>query len=256
MKTVSRYEELAPLISAQFRRGVRTNAFFDRGELERLIGRGELCAQSTPAGLLLLVRRPDFSRLHFYLNDLSAPLVAELPGAVVCEIAFRPRDTGLQEAADWLCAQGFSPLLSRVRLSRAPGAAPAPEFPLRTPEDGERGRLWSFLQEMFDPLTGCVPTLEEFESDRCLFLEGGAEPAGLIHFVRGRRGGEIRHLAVHPDRRGRGLSRQLIAGCLQALEGGPCTVWTGADNTAALRAYGAMGFQADDWRSAVLGKMT
>lgn len=253
MKTVSRYEDLAPLISAQFRRGVRTNAFFGREELEGLIGRGELSVQTVPGGLLLLVRRADFSRLHFYLNDLSVPLEAELSGPVVCEIPFRPRDAGLREAADWLCGQGFLPLLSRMRLSRPAGPAPEGERPPRAPEAGEWPRLLEFLQRMFDPLTGCIPTLEELRADRCLLLEGGEEPAGLIHFVQSRQGGEIRHLAVRPGLRGRGLSRCLIAGCLRALEGGTCTVWTGADNRAALGAYGGMGFQPDGWRSAVLG---
>ena len=76
--------------------------------------------------------------------------------------------------------------------------------------------------------------------------------SGLIHFTNTRRGGEIRHLALRPQDRGRGLSRALIAGCLRALEGGACTVWTGADNRPALGAYQSMGFQADGWRSAVL----
>ena len=72
MKTVSQYEELAPLISAQFRRGVRTNAFFSRQELEGLIAREELSVQETGAGLLLLVERPWFDRLHFYHIGPSA----------------------------------------------------------------------------------------------------------------------------------------------------------------------------------------
>ena len=92
MKTVSQYEELAPLISTQFRRGVRTNAFFSRQELEGLIAREELSVQETGAGLLLLVERPWFDRLHFYLNDLSAPLGAALPDPTVTEVAFRPQD--------------------------------------------------------------------------------------------------------------------------------------------------------------------
>ena len=105
MKTVSQYEELAPLISAQFRRGVRTNAFFSRQELEGLIAREELSVQETGAGLLLLVERPWFDRLHFYLNDLSAPLGATLPDPTVTEVAFRPQDTGLREAVDYLREQ-------------------------------------------------------------------------------------------------------------------------------------------------------
>ena len=65
------------------------------------------------------------------------------------------------------------------------------------------------------------------------FPEGGRFPALLFLFT------------LPPE-------EALIAGCLRALEGGACTVWTGADNRPALGAYQSMGFQADGWRSAVL----
>lgn len=252
MTAVQSYETLAPLLSAQLRRGVLTNCFLGRERLEGLIRDGALLVQTLPQGLLLAVRRDGFFRLHFYLHALSAPLALELPGPVVCEVPFRPQDTGLREAVNYLEGQGFSPKLSRVRLSWPGGEVPEVDFPLDVPGEGERPELLAFLERQFDPLTGCLPTLKEFSSDSCLLLREGENVSGLIHFTRSRRGGEIRHLALHPSARGRGLSRVLIASCLRALEGGSCTVWTGADNRPALGAYRSMGFQADGWESAVL----
>lgn len=255
MRAVSRYEELAPLISAQFKRGVRTNALFSREELEGLIAWGALSARTTGAGLLLLVRRPEFHRLHFYLNDLSAPPGAVFPIPTVTEIAFRPRDTGLQEAADYWRGNGFSTLLSRVRLSRPAGPGEEGDAPQPARAD-EAEDTFSLLRASFSPLTGCLPTREEWAAEvasgRCLVERDESGVAGLLHFAQSRRGGEIRHLAVRQDARGRGLSTRLIGAYLAAVAGAASSVWTGADNHIALRAYGRAGFRPDGWESIVL----
>ena len=255
MKTVSRYEELSPLISAQFRRGVRTNALFSRQELEELIAEEALSAEETGAGLLLLVERPWFDRLHFYLNDLSAPLGADLPIPTVTEVAFRPQDTGLREAVDYLQGQGFVPLLSRVRLSRPAGEVECPCAPQYAGEEEENDTL-ALLWDSFPRLTGCLPSrkewAEEVAAGRCLVERDRTGVAGLLHFSQDRRGGEIRHLAVREDARGHGLSARLISAYLSAVGGAASSVWTGAGNDPALRAYARAGFRPDGWESVVL----
>lgn len=259
MTKVVRYEDLSARISAHFRRGVRTNAFFTREEWEEMIRQGALSAAETDAGLLLLVERTGVSRLYFYLNDLAEPLGAELPVPTVTEVAFRPRDAGLQEAAAYLEGQGIRPVLRRLRMSRPAGeieAGTSRPLPLDT---GRTDEGLVFLETYFSRLTGCLPDRRELEADleagNCLALEDGRGIAGLIHFSRDRRGGTIRHLAVREDRRGEGLSAPLIAGFLQATQGAPATVWTGMDSLAAQRAYGRFGFRPDGWESAVLSNI-
>lgn len=259
METISSYEVLSGLIGRQFRRGVRTNAFLSRGQWEQAIQMG-LSAQTTGAGLLLLAKRPGFSRLYFYLNDLTCPLEVEFPVPTVTEIAFRTRDTLVREAADYLSCQGLSPILTRVRLSRAAGVAEEGASSLRAPGEAEAQVVLAFLRENFPLLTGCLPTQAELAGDlsagNCLVAEDASGLAGLIHFSRDRRGGQIHHLAVRRDCRGRGLSGLLIGGFLQAVDGTAATVWTGTDNQAALRAYAAFGFQKDGWESIVLSNET
>ena len=132
METITAYEDLARLVTGHFHRGVRTNTMVSPEEYGPAIAAGTLRAQATPAGLLLLRDRGDHTRLTFYLGDLTVPLGAELPPPTVTEVAFRPRDTGLRETVSDLTAQGFVPVLERLRLSRPagetgePGSAPGP----------------------------------------------------------------------------------------------------------------------------------
>lgn len=256
MEPIPSYEALSPRLTAQLRRGVRTNCFYTAPQLRAWIGAGALFARDVPGGLLLLTRRPGHFRLNFYLTDLTQPL-PPLPAPTVAEIPFRARDAALQEAAAYLQEQGFTPLLRRVRLKR-PALTPPAAVSLRAPGPDVAGPVMAFLADCFSPLTGCLPTLDELSDElaqgRILVREDTAGLAGLVHFSFDGRAGEIRHLAVRPDLRGRGLSGELIAAFLTAADGASSTVWTGRDNTAALRAYHAAGFAPDGWESAVLVK--
>ena len=57
MQTIESYETLAPLLSRQLRKGVRTNAFSDPDEYRREIAARRLAVQEWDGGLLLLHRR-------------------------------------------------------------------------------------------------------------------------------------------------------------------------------------------------------
>ena len=158
METITAYEDLARLVTGHFHRGVRTNTMVSPEEYGPAIAAGTLRAQATPAGLLLLRDRGDHTRLTFYLGDLTVPLGAELPRPTVTEVAFRPRDTGLRETVSYLTAQGFVPVLERLRLSRPAGETGEPALPLSTPAPEALSSVQAFLQSNFSPLTGCLPT--------------------------------------------------------------------------------------------------
>lgn len=256
MAPLNDYEDLSQLVSSHMRPGVVTNTMVTPGEYGPAIAAGTLDALETPAGLLLLRDRTDHTRLNFYLNDLSRPLDTPLPSPTVAEVAFRPRDTGLQETVTYLRGQGFTSVFERVRLSRPAGPAGEPALPLLTPGPENTPWVLSFLRENFNPLTGCLPTEEELAGQlaqgRVLVLEEKGQITGLLHFVFDGKTGEIRHLAVRSDRRGTGRTRPLLAGYLQAIGGAKSIVWTRRDDLAAQTAYGRFGFTPDGRRSAVL----
>lgn len=251
------YDALATLASAHMHRGVKANTLVTQADYGPALAAGALTVHETPAGLLLLRDRGDHTRLTFYLNDLTHPLGLDFPSPTVTEVAFRPRDTGLQEAAAYLQAQGFTPLLERYRLSRGLGETEGLALPPATPAaPDEAVDILAFLRANFSPLTGCLPTLDELRSDlaqgHVLVLKDGQDYLGLLHFSWDGRVGEIRHLAVAEAMRGRGLTRPLLAAYLSAVGGGKSIVWVRADYAAAQAAYRRFGFAPDGRRSLVL----
>lgn len=256
MERIDRYETLSQMVSDHLHRGVRANTMVTEKAYGPAIAAGTLTAQATPAGLLLARDRGDHFRLNFYLNDLTVPLGAELPVPSVTEVAFRPQDAGLQEAVRYLQSQGFQLILERYRMSRKAQPAGKPALPPVVPGPSDGPRALSFLQENFSTLTGCLPDLRELTEDlaqgQVLLLEDSRGIAGLLRFTFDGKSGEIRHLAVREDLRGRGLTQPLIAGFLQATGGAKSVVWLRTDFPQARAAYEKQGFVPDGRRSAVL----
>lgn len=256
MKTMDRYEDLAQLATAHMTKGVRANTMVSEAEYGRAVEAGTLSAQSTPAGLCILRDRGDHHRLNFYLNDLTAPLAADLPSPTVTEVAYRPRDMGLQEAVTYLQAQGFSLLFERIRMSRPAGETDVPAEGVIPAGESDQTAVAVFLQNNFSSLTGCLPNAEELTEDvragHILLLKEGADLLGLLHFSWDGKSGEIRHLAVREDRRGQGLTSPLIAAFIKTIGGAKSAVWLRDGFPAAQAAYTKLGFTPDGRRSAVL----
>ena len=145
-KLIKKYEQISELITANLKKGVRTNTAMSREDYEREISHGSLMAGETPQGLIILRNRPSHVKLNYYINDTGSPIdMAELEEAVrsagwneacegsnnkggqecpspdkpiAVETAFRERDAALKETAGYLAGCGFKEVLSRVRLSR------------------------------------------------------------------------------------------------------------------------------------------
>lgn len=253
---LSSYEELAALASAHMTRGVLANTMVSRAAYEPAIARGALLARETPAGLLLLQKRETHHRLTFFLHDTTVPLDAVFPAPTVTEVAFRPRDAGLQEAVQYLQTQGFSPLLRRLRMSRPAGEGPRDAPGVFPGEVSRLSAVAAFLGESFSSLTGCLPNeaelTEALRQGQVLLSQDETGLTGLLHFSFDGKSGEIRHLAIRSDKRGQGLTRPLIAAFLKATQNSKSTVWLRDPYPAAQAAYTALGFAPDPRHSVVL----
>lgn len=257
MRRFESYQALEPVLSAQLGRGVRTNAFSSPEEYRQEIAEGRLFWEESPQGLLLFHQRDGFWRVNFYLRGGEAPQLA-LDRPAVMEIAFRSRDAALAETVKLWEAKGFRRTLTRRRLAR-PKDAPlnalkaAEAVEAAGPEELEA--VEKLLKACFHPLWGCLPTRKELlaalEAGEVLALRRDGL-AGLLHFSTGRGGGQIRHLAVREDARGRGLGGVLLEEYLARTGGERSLVWTGEDNAPALGLYKKHRFAEDGWSSAVL----
>lgn len=343
-KLIEKYEQISELITANLKKGVRTNTAMSREEYEREISHGSLMAGETPQGLIILRNRPSHIKLNYYINDIGSPIdLVELEKAIraegwnrsdeccnnkneqerpspdkliVTETAFRERDTALKETVGYLAGCGFEEVLSRVRLSR-PADAPdknaenaveiSPEkvesreeenskftFYVKKSTTEDAAAIRPLLHSSFSPITGCLPEDDELRLDAAagnilmLFADNdsraaseaedftgaavkqpphdsrhpaavpnasrlpAARPCGLLHYAAAKKSAEIKHLAIAPQMRGKGLSAVLINAFLKECSGMKTTVWTGSGNAPALNAYKDCGFTEDGRRSSVM----
>ena len=233
MRRVESYAALAPLLSAQLRRGVVTNCFLSPADYQREIDAG-LFYEEGDGFLLLLRQRAGYRLLNFYLHPGAKLCLPETAVPLVTELACREKDqTAMRRAQDALCALGFAECFRRLRRTRA--AVPAPNN-AEAPTEASFEAVRAFLLEHFDPLTGCIPPEEELRQ---------AVSAGQVLC-------EIRHLAVRADCRGHGYAGRLLA-MLEAKTGGQkCAVWARVGNAPAEHFYEKNQFQPDGWQSVVL----
>lgn len=255
MERVERFEDLAPRLSAQLKRGVVTNNFLSRTSYDQEVRAG-LLVHETPGCLYLLRRRRGYYVLNFYLQQGFAPELPPVDLPMVLELVWRPKDTSAMAAVAQFEALGFVHQFGRRRFQREPGPGVPQQAQVRFAAAEETAVVLALMERSFDAFGGCIPnpeTLEREISDRsvlCIYDENGL--AGLLHFQRGRAASEIRHLAVRADRRGQGLASQLLEAYLGETQGKKSQVWARRGNIPAERLYKTYQFRPDGWESAVL----
>lgn len=260
MKPITSYEELAPLLSAQLRRGVVTNAALTAEDWRREIAERALWIQDWEEGLLLLRRREGFSRLQFYLRTLSLPDDLAWDGPTVLEIPARPKDESLLRAVEFWKGQGFQELFRRERLVLPRDTkVPPGDGPLtpRIAGAADTESIWELLQDNFDPITGCLPTKAELardlEAGRVVCADAGdGKAAGLLHIAPGRGSTQLRHLAVGRPYRRQGGAQSLLERYLEHTGFAKSLVWVRTDNDPGRRFYTKNGYKPDGWSSTVL----
>jgi len=251
MVPVKCYEDLAPLLSAQLKRGVVTNNFLSRSDWEREWESGVRVHQAE--GCLVLLRsRPSHDILNVYLHAGAVLSLPQLTRPTVVELVWRQRDAeAVQAAAAQFVQQGFALQVHRLRSRREPAAwdtdgSAKPASPDRLPA------VLGLMERCFDPRTGCIPSAEVLAEDTVLCTWDGETLTGLLHYRQAKTGTELRHLAVRADRRGSGIGAMLVESYLQRTGQENSLVWTAKDNTAARHLYEKYGYRPDGWESVVL----
>lgn len=260
MEQIVSFDRVSSLISSCMRKGVKTNNFLTAGDYLCDIASGSLFCHAWPGGLLILRRRPGYSRLYFHLLELHSAPDIEINEPVVLELTQKPADRDAGHLLEYWKNAGFRDCLNRIRLQRA-GTEPCPEIntlaEIRRPQLSEQRELAGLYESCFDRYTGCIPDTTELRAiidNGDIFCISAPDKAigGFISFNRFPSGSRICHLAVREDLRGRGISKALISFYLRSVNPKRSLVWTAEDNVPAQRAYLSCGYSLDGWRSAVL----
>ena len=230
MRKITDYNQLSPLLSAQLRTGVATNAVQKKEEYLFAIEAGALYVQEFPGGLYLLWRREAHWQLYFYRQrDAVLPPLEPMDMPVVLEVASRPRDAALRAMEPVWEELGFRRQFDRLRMTR-----PAGPLQIRR------------LLGAFDPLFSCLPTPAELKRDAA---------QGRIFMTRGgvlvTAGNELRQLAVDSALRRQGIAKKLIGAFLRQQGYARVVLWVREYNEGAIRLYESLGFRPDGWTSVV-----
>ncbi len=226
-----------------------TNGIPDREKLEREIRQGTLFLAEAPCGLLLLRRRQHRDILNFLLKKGERLHGWKPERPTISELPFRREGEPMEEVAQDMEALGFSMILKRIRYTRKGSIREA--YPCEGVEEcGEEKDSYGLLQECFSPLTGCIPSEEEWKAlcDKGQIL---SLPGGVLHYEEKGKTTELRHLAVTKNRRGCGYGRALVGAYLNRCGTALSRVWTGEENITARRLYESFGYEKDGWISRV-----
>ena len=162
MQRAESYAALAPLLSAQLRRGVVTNCFLSAEDYQRELPRG-LYYEEREGCLLLLRQRPGHLVLNFYLQPGGTFFLPDVKRPVVTELSCRAKDAdAMSAAAEQLRVLGFAECFRRLRRARPAAEAAEAEAAADASFDAVR----AFLLAQFDPLTGCIPPDDALQSGR------------------------------------------------------------------------------------------
>ena len=120
MQRAESYAALAPLLSAQLRRGVVTNCFLSAEDYQRELPRG-LYYEEREGCLLLLRQRPGHLILNFYLQPGGTFFLPDVKKPVVTELSCRAKDADAMSAS---CGGSALPNASAVCGARGPRPKP------------------------------------------------------------------------------------------------------------------------------------
>lgn len=259
MKKIEQLEELSPMLTAQWKRGVIANASLSAQTFRKEILAGTLYVQELPEGLLLFRRRGEFDRMSFFLQPQADFADWKPERTTVLEIAVREKDTALKQSEDLWQAMGFSCVLRRVRMSVQFDQEPLPAdetYLIREAAQQDREQIQELLQANYNPMTACLPTDAEMDeaiaaSDVLVAKTPEGKLLGVHHTRCSGNMTECRHIAVTPEMRRRGIGESLLFADYRRKRTRRYMLWVAEDNIPARKLYEKIGYKPDGWKSSV-----
>ena len=258
MKKVGIFIQYKDIVDKYCRKGVFSNNYI-QNEAADLIIHDALFVDRYTDNVFFYVKRDAGKRLYYYINDLKEDADFNAYDDLVIEILFRNNALPSEEI-DYFLKKGFRKNVIRDQysgvyknLERA--ACPVPEIKIEAAQsvsDVEKACL--LFNSSFDTLSGdYVPENKKMyeylgENQRVLiaYNDESKQFLGALHQDRDRGVNILRHIAVDPSARGKGVGSALLDAFIERNHQSEDTrymLWVQQQNEAAVRMYRNKGFQ-------------
>lgn len=246
MPTLESPAELRALLPP---RPFASNCYLNAAELERLCGERLLAVHPFEGGLLLTREDADAVRGYGWLFALGArPALPATAKPLLMEFVFSDEAKAPAELGPWLDA-GLRLRCARVMMRRSgPPARPLPPpagTRLVIADQALAIRARALLTAQLDSASALIPDPLDAACVLCALDDSGAL-TGALHADRAGASRALRHIAVAPAARRRGIARALLSHWLADGSAKRQQLWVRADNQPARALYASFGFENTD----------
>lgn len=258
MIKIDRYETISKLILKEFKKGVITNNFLTKADLENEILNCSLYAHKFAGGLLILRKRERHYILNYYINNTDINIDKAFLKDVVVEVVSRKNDDN-ESVISYFERQGYEICLERVRYVNnfCENVSFVAQNGIEMCKDVDVDNIMQILKENFNEYTGCIPLrsslLRDIENEN-IYVYKKEKIEGILHFKEEKNLSEIKHLVVLKTERNKKIATKLLNRYLYDTCEKKKRVWTGKDNTIARKFYEKNGYELDGYTSIVLKK--
>lgn len=255
MNLIKDIESLNDLIQKHFVKNTLTNNYVLADSYLKYIAENKLYSVSTTSNVCILVKKPDFYQLYYYINNQEEQIRLDVDKPITMEILYRSESQRPVEIFLYWEKCGFKQHLTRdnmvasfQQLSVPTGIASKVEIRLA---ESEADIIFTkqLIETTLDKYTGDVLTYEEVRSFVenknviCASLEG--KLCGILQFEIKNNVVWLGHISVAEGFRGKGVANELVRSYIVSNAKQPNTryqLWVIQDNIGAVKLYHKFGF--------------
>ena len=241
-------------------KGTHTNFYGTAEELTRLAEGGKLNRQTFSGGFYLFSAEKNKTDLFYFLEKDAEPVPfrAEVLPVLLEQVALAGKERVPSDEV-WQ-KLGFMPYVLRKRMFLSAKKTEAEERTASFAEVGDAEKIFSLMQNSFEPFTSALPSMEELKRDiarqRVIVKKEGEHLLGYLRFGRERKCSVLWQIAVSKESRGKGTAGALVRDwvSLERPEVLKFQLWVREDKPSALRLYEKTGFLPDGRSAPVMIK--
>ena len=255
MNLIKDIESLNDLIQKHFVKNTLTNNYVLADSYLKYIGENKLYSVSTTANVCILVEKPDFYQLYYYINNQEELFSLDVDKPITMEILYRGEANRPFETFTYWEKCGFKQHLTRDNMVASFQQLSVPtdiasEVEIRIAES-EADIIFTkqLIETTLDKYTGDVLTYEEVrsfvENKNVICASLAGKLCGILQFEIKNNVVWLGHISVAKGYRGKGVANELVRSYIVSNAMQPNTryqLWVIQDNIGAMKLYHKFGF--------------